>query len=87
MGKGRNSHLIGKRDEALCRRFYYWTDVQRIRFDDVLKILSEDEFFISEQRVLLIIRDKYDSKKYASEFLKLKKKGDSTHWDLFKDGL
>ena len=50
MGKGRDKELIRLRDEALCRRYYYWTEVQRLRFDDALRILSEREFFISEER-------------------------------------
>lgn len=49
MPRGRNKDLIDKRNEALCRRWYYWTEVQRLRFDDALKILSEQEFFISEE--------------------------------------
>lgn len=57
MAKGRNKYLIEKRNEALCRRYYYWTEVQRLRFDDVLKILSEQEFFISEERILAVIRE------------------------------
>lgn len=56
MAKGRDSELIKKRDEALCRRYYYWTETQRLRFDDALRILSEQEFFISEQRIMAIIR-------------------------------
>nr|DAS75194.1 MAG TPA: hypothetical protein [Caudoviricetes sp.] len=56
MGKGRDAELIKKRDEALCRRYVYWTEVQRLRFDDVLIILSEQEFFISQERILSIIR-------------------------------
>lgn len=56
MGKGRNKELIKSRDEALCRRYYYWTEVQRLRFDDALKLLSEREFFISEERIMSIIR-------------------------------
>ena len=56
MPRGRNKDLIDKRNEALCRRWYYWTEVQRLRFDDALKILSEQEFFISEDRVMAIIR-------------------------------
>ena len=47
MGKGRDKELIKLRDEALCRRYYYWTEIQRLRFDDALKVLSEREFFIS----------------------------------------
>lgn len=58
MGKGRDKELIRLRDEALCRRYYYWTEVQRLRFDDALRILSEREFFISEVRIMTIIRKK-----------------------------
>lgn len=56
MGKGRDKELIKLRDEALCRRYYYLTEVQRLRFDDALRILSEREFFISEERIMAIIR-------------------------------
>lgn len=56
MAKGRDRKLIELRDEALCRRYYYWTERQRLRFDDALRILSEQEFFISEQRIMAIIR-------------------------------
>ncbi len=56
MPRGRSKDLIDKRNEALCRRWYYWTEVQRLRFDDALKILSEQEFFISEDRVMAVIR-------------------------------
>ena len=56
MKKGRNKELIKLRDEALYRRYYYWTEVQRLRFDDALKLLSEREFFISEERIMSIIR-------------------------------
>ena len=56
MTKGRDKNLIELRDEALCR--YYWTEVQRLRFDDALKVLSRQEFFISEERIMSIIRRK-----------------------------
>lgn len=58
MSKGRNKELIRLRDEALCRRYYYWTEIQRLRFDDALRRLSECEFFISEERIMAIIRRK-----------------------------
>lgn len=58
MAKGRDKELIKLRDEALCRRYYYWTERHRLRFDDALKILSEREFFISEERIMAIIRHK-----------------------------
>ena len=38
MAKGRDKQLIRKRDEALCRRYYYWTEAQSVRFDRALKI-------------------------------------------------
>ena len=56
MGTGRSSELIKKRDAALIRRYHYWTEVQRLRFDDALRILSKEEFFLSEQRIMTIIR-------------------------------
>lgn len=60
MPKGRDKTLIELRDEALLRRYYYWTEVQRLRFDDALRILSRQEFFISEERIMAIIRKKCD---------------------------
>ena len=58
MSKGRDKELIELRDEALCRRYYYWTEEKRLRFDDALCILSKQEFFISEDRIMSIIRRK-----------------------------
>lgn len=58
MGKGRDKALIELRDEELCRRYYYWTEERRLRFDDALTLLSKQEFFISEERIMTIIRRK-----------------------------
>lgn len=58
MPRGRDKNLINKRNEALCRRYYYWTEVERLRFDDALTILSEQEFFLSVDRIMAIIRSK-----------------------------
>ena len=30
MAKGRDKNLIELRDEALCRRYYYWTEKPRL---------------------------------------------------------
>lgn len=57
MGKGRSKDLITKRNIALLLRYHELTEVNRLRFDDALKVLSEREFFISEERILAIIRD------------------------------
>ena len=56
MTKGRNKDLIAKRDEALLRKYHHLTEVERYRFDDALRILSEQEFFLSEDRIMSIIR-------------------------------
>lgn len=52
--------MISLRDEKLLRRWYYWTEVERLRFDDALKVLSTQEFFISEERIMSIIRENLD---------------------------
>jgi len=54
--RGRNPELIRRRDMKLLMRFHEETEVRRRRFDDVVKDLSLDEFFISEDRIWLIIR-------------------------------
>lgn len=54
--KGRNVDLIKKRDDKLYERFLYHYDVCKIRLDEVLRILSEEEFFLSEQRIWTIIK-------------------------------
>lgn len=56
MSKGRDKRLISARDRKLFERYYYWTEVKRLRFDDALRKLSSEEFFISEGRIMHIIR-------------------------------
>ena len=58
--KGRDKGLIKLRDELLIRRYFELYEIKRLRFDDILTILSQDEFFISEQRISLIIRKNTD---------------------------
>lgn len=57
MPRGRNKALIEKRNEKLAQRWYYWTETQRLRFDDALKIISQQEFFLSEDRIMTILRE------------------------------
>lgn len=57
MKKGRDSLLIEARDRRLFERYYYWTEVQRLRIDDTIRKLSKEEFFISESRVMHILRE------------------------------
>lgn len=67
--KGRSAKLIHRRDEFLMIRYFYFTEVKRMRFDDVLKVMSEDEFFIESativNRLTFLtdkIRERFDSK-------------------------
>lgn len=56
MGKGRSAKLIEKRNIALWHRWLYWTENKRLRFDDAVKTLANEEFFISEERVITLLR-------------------------------
>ena len=56
MGKGRNGNLIDTRNRRILERYYYLTEVERLRFDDALKRLSTEEFYLSESRIMAIIR-------------------------------
>lgn len=55
--KGRSQTLITARNERLFQRYYYWTEVERLRFDDTIGKLANEEFFLSEARVIQIIRE------------------------------
>ncbi len=57
MPRGRNKELIERRNQKIAERWYYWTEMQNLRFDRALTILSQDEFFLSEDRILTILRD------------------------------
>lgn len=56
MTRGRSKQLITERNRKLFERYYYWTEVRRLRIDDSIRKLSEEEFFISEARVMQILR-------------------------------
>lgn len=57
MAKGRDKELVNSRNVRIYERYYYWTEVKRLRFDDALQKLSSEEFFLSESRIMQIIRD------------------------------
>lgn len=54
---GRDKNLIEARNRKIAVRYYYWTEIRRLRFDDAIRQLSENEFFLSEQRVMAILRN------------------------------
>ena len=59
--KGRSQDLLLKRNIRLLERFIYWTEEQRLRSDDALKILSEEEFFLTEQTIMSILNRAYNT--------------------------
>lgn len=56
MKKGRNRRLIERRNRKIVQRYYYWTEIKRLRFDDAVKKLSEEEFFLSENVIWHIVK-------------------------------
>lgn len=59
--KGRRTNrLIQRRNEYLIKRYYYWYELQRLRFEDVIVHLSENEVFLEEEYILRLIRDNSD---------------------------
>lgn len=48
---------LTRRNKTLIARYYYWTEIARRRFDDVIQILSSQEFFLDERTVSNILVD------------------------------
>ena len=55
---------IAKRNRLLTARYYYWTELERRRFDDVLKILADNEFFVEDRTIsnALVAEDEFYNK-------------------------
>lgn len=51
---------LDRRNRVMAARYYYWTEIKRRRFDDVLKILADHEFFVEERTVSNIIVSEND---------------------------
>ncbi|MGN1210459.1 MAG: transposase [Candidatus Cryptobacteroides sp.] len=86
--KGRNRRLIEARNRKIVQRYYYWTEVRRLRFDDAVKELSEHEFFLSEFMIWQILK-KSSASNTPEEFKVVRKhkmtKVDETQLMLFTD--
>lgn len=52
-GKGISNRRIrvDDRNRVMIARYYYWTEIRRMRFDDVMRILSEKEFFVEDRTI------------------------------------
>jgi hypothetical protein len=53
--------LIANRNKKICERFKYWSEDRRRRIDDVLQILSQEEFFLSETTIWNIVKNNQGS--------------------------
>lgn len=54
-GRGRNPKLLTARNEAILIRYYYYSEIKRIRFDDAIAICAT-EFFLSSFTLLNILQ-------------------------------
>ena len=52
---------LSRRNRLIVARYYYWTELQRQRWDDTMRILADREFFIEERTVsnILLEEDAY----------------------------
>lgn len=57
--KGRDQELLAARNAKIVERFIYWTEEQFLRSDKAITILSQQEFFLSEPRIIKIINTAY----------------------------
>lgn len=65
---GRSKRLVAIRNHRMICRYYFWREIERRRSDDVITILSRNEFFLEEITVRRIIRDQLD---YFTELRKV----------------
>lgn len=42
---------IDCRNRVMTARYYYWTELKRRRFDDTIRILSDQEFFVEDRTI------------------------------------
>jgi hypothetical protein len=59
MQKGRNPRLIVLRNQYLIKRFYLLHEIERLRRDDCINILSEKEVFLDPDRIEDLLRQNY----------------------------
>lgn len=52
----RNQELLERRNRKLIMRYHQLTEVDRRRFDDVVFILSQNEFFLAEHTINQLLK-------------------------------
>ena len=66
----RNPDLKRKRDRRLVKKFFELYDLKRKRMDDVLKELSEEEFFLDPDYIYSRIFYDKANREYYNELLR-----------------
>ena len=77
---------IATRNRVMVARYYYWTELRRRRFDDVMHILSLEEFFVEDRTICNVLSREGD---YLSSLYNRKAGGRDLEnkypsWDLFR---
>lgn len=58
---GRDQTLLAARNAKILERFIYWTEEQSMRSDRAITLLSQQEFFLTEQTILKVLNEAYSS--------------------------
>jgi len=52
----RDQRLLERRNAKIAARYYYWTEEMRMRSDDAIVQLSENEFFLAPETIIKILQ-------------------------------
>lgn len=55
IGNGRSPELIKRRDEKLCKRYAYYIEWKHLSQEEALRVLADQEFFISQEQIIEIL--------------------------------
>lgn len=53
--------MLAARNAKILERFIYWTEEQSMRSDRAITLLSQQEFFLTEQTILKVLNEAYSS--------------------------
>jgi hypothetical protein len=53
----KRNYLMPERNIALVHRYYYHAVLRRLRYEDALELLSKNEFFLSEHRIVAVMQE------------------------------
>ena len=59
-GTGAKAELLEYRNKLIAARYYYYFHIKRMREDDVFKLLSEYEFFITPDTIYRLVVSQND---------------------------